>query len=206
MSTIVLVGGGGHARVLLDALSLVGATVAGLVDSDPCEATLAQWGVTHLGGEEASLDPAWVGLLAFGELGAGGRRQAAVERLSPRLAGWATIIHPAAAVSRTARIAAGTVVLARAVVQAGARVGAQCIVNTGAVVEHDVVMEDFVQLSPGAIVGGGARIGAGAFVGLGAVIRDHVTIGAGATVGMGSVVVGDVPAGARILGVPGRRA
>ena len=204
---IVLIGGGEHARVVIEALrSTLGVREpAGFVDPKPCDETCVRLGVERLGDEE-QLDrhPGLLGVLGFAALETRQRRADAVRRLSPRLAGWAAVIHSTAWVSPTAIVGEGAVILAGAVVQTGAHVGAHCVVNTGAIVEHDVVLGEHTQLAPGAILGGGVRIGAGAYIGLGAAVRDHVSVGSGATVGMGAVVVRNVAAEARVMGVPAR--
>jgi acetyltransferase EpsM len=203
---LIVIGGGEHARVVMEAARSDGShQLLGFTDAEACEETTRRLGVARLGDEAALASaPGALGVLGFGALATRGRRVEAVERLTPRLAGWATVVHATAWVSPTATVGPGTVILARAIVQTGARIGAHCVVNTGAIVEHDVVLHDHVQLAPGVILGGGARIGRLAYVGLGGVVRDHTAVGAGATVGMGAVVVADVADGATVLGLPAR--
>ena len=221
---LVIVGGGEHAAVVVDAArSRPDAwRPVGFTDPDPAPGTAARLGLEHLGddsvlGGSARLPSAGHGAPEPGRFGAPDGRPWLVlgfgvspdarRRTTARAAdtAWATVVHAAAWVSPTASLGAGTVVLAGAVVNAGAEVGAHAIVNTRAVVEHDVVIGDFAHLGPGAIVGGGARIGEGAFIGLGALVRDHVSVGPGAVVGMGAVVVEAVAEGATVVGSPARR-
>ncbi|HEY9445351.1 MAG TPA: acetyltransferase [Gemmatimonadales bacterium] len=204
---VIVIGGGEHARVLIEAIraSAPGHELLGFVDPRNCEETTRHLATPRLGDEEALARYAGaLGILGFGALDARNRRVEAVERLTPLLGGWATVIHSSAWVSPSATVGAGTVIMAGAVVQTGARIGAHCVVNTGAVVEHDVVLDDHAQLAPGVTLGGGARIGRLAYIGLGAVVRDHTAVGAGATVGMGAVVVRDVADGLQVIGVPAR--
>lgn len=205
--TIVVIGGGEHARVVMSAIRTVAAGVelSGFVDSEPCVETAQRFGIRRLGDDLALQSHADAhAVLGFGALDNAARRREAVRRLTPLVRGWATIVHARAWVSAEADLGEGSVVMAGAVVQTGARIGTHCVINTSAVVEHDVILEDFVQVAPGAILGGGVRIGADAYIGMGAVIRDHTRIGAGAVVGMGAVVVADVAPGARVMGVPAR--
>jgi acetyltransferase EpsM len=203
---LIVIGGGEHARVVMDAVQSGGShQLLGFTDPEPCEETTRRLGVSRLGDEAAVTSHLGaVGVLGFGALAHRARRIEAVERLTPRLGGWGTVVHASAWVSPTAVIGPGAVILARAVVQTGARIGAHCVVNTGAIVEHDVVLGEHAQLAPGVILGGGARVGRLAYLGLGAVVRDHTAVGAGATVGMGAVVVADVAEGVTVLGVPAR--
>jgi acetyltransferase EpsM len=204
---IIVIGGGEHARVVIEAIraDAAGHELLGLVDPRPCEDTCRRLGVARLG-DESALDRAVgaYGMLGFGAVDTRDLRVEAVRRLAPRLAGWAIVIHGAAWVSPTTTVGEGTVIMAGAVVQTGALLGAHCVVNTGAIVEHDVTLGDQAQLAPGVTLGGGVRVGARAYVGLGAAVRDHVALGAGAIVGMGAVVLRDVAEGARVLGVPAR--
>lgn len=199
---LVVVGGGEHARVVIEAAQAAGWEPIGYTDPDA--ATTSAMPIPHLGGDDELLRrhaeltrdarPALV--LGFGGRAEGRRR--AVEAAGA--AGvWATIVHPSAWVSPSAGLEPGAIVLAGAVVNAGAVVGAHAIVNSRAVVEHDVIVGAFTHLAPGATIGGGTRIGEDAFIGLGAAVRDHVAIGRGAVVGMGAVVTGDVAAGAVIV-------
>lgn len=115
-----------------------------------------------------------------------------------------TLVHPAATVSRSARLGAGTVVMAGTCINPDALVGRGAIINTGAVVEHDTSVGDFAHVSPNATMGGAARLGALAHLGLGAVILPGVGVGDGCIVGAGAVVVRDVPDGVVAMGVPAR--
>lgn len=203
---IVLIGGGEHARVVMDAIrSRTVHELAGFVDPEACDETCARLGVARLGGEDAlDRQAGLLGVLGFAALETRQRRAEAVRRLSPRLAGWAAVVHSTAWVSPSAIVGEGAVIMAGAVVQTGAHIGAHCVVNTGAIVEHDVVLGEHAQLAPGVVLGGGVRIGAAAYIGLGAAVRDHVSVGPGATVGMGAVVVRNVAAETRVMGVPAR--
>jgi sugar O-acyltransferase (sialic acid O-acetyltransferase NeuD family) len=116
----------------------------------------------------------------------------------------ATVIHPMASVSRTAKIGVGSVVLAGAVVAPRAVLGEDVIVNHGATVDHDCVLESGVHLSPGVHLGGHVRVGEEAWLGAGAAVRDRVCIGSRAIVGVGAAVVNDLPPGVVAYGVPAK--
>ncbi|MEP7225723.1 MAG: NeuD/PglB/VioB family sugar acetyltransferase [Gemmatimonadales bacterium] len=204
---IVIIGGGEHARVIIDAARASAAQpeLVGFVDPEPCLETIQRLGLRRLGDEDAlETERDLHAVLGFGAVEPRGRREEAVRRVTPLVRGWASVIHGAAWISPGAIIGEGTVIMAGAVIQTGARIGAHCVVNTGAIVEHDVVLGDFVQLAPRAALGGGVRVDAGAYIGMGATVRDHTRVRAGAVVGMGAVVVRDVAAGARVMGVPAR--
>ena len=211
---LIVLGGGEHARVVIEAARTQGDrwTVQGYAAPDSVAIALA--GDVPWLGDDASLvarladidpvDRPWL-VLGFGggeTTGALAARTAATEPFAG--ARWATVVHAAAWVSPTATLEAGTVVLAQAVVNTGAHLGRHAIVNSAAVVEHDVVVGGGSHVAPGAVIGGGTHIGEHAFIGLGARVRDHIDIGAGAVVGMGAVVVESIAPGITVLGVPAR--
>jgi acetyltransferase EpsM len=206
VARLILIGGGEHARVVAEAAAAMGGMeLVGFVDPEPCDETVRRLGVRRLGDDSALRQhPGAWGVIGIAGLGSLVARRRIVERLSPALEGWATIIHPRAWVSPTAGVEHGAVIMAGAVIQTGARVGAHCVVNSGAIVEHDVELGAFSHAAPAAVLGGGARVGEGTYLGMGAAVRDHVTIGAEALIGMGAVVVTDVAPGCRVLGVPAR--
>jgi sugar O-acyltransferase (sialic acid O-acetyltransferase NeuD family) len=117
---------------------------------------------------------------------------------------WATIVHPSAIISTTARIGDGVFVGAGAIIQTGAFISDHCVINTGAIVEHDCILGVGVHMAPRSVLGGGVSIGAWSTIGLGACVRDHVQIGSGVIVGMGAVVVNSIPNETKVMGVPAK--
>jgi sugar O-acyltransferase (sialic acid O-acetyltransferase NeuD family) len=115
-----------------------------------------------------------------------------------------TVMHPSAAVSGSARLGSGTVVMAQAAINPDAKIGRGAIVNTAASVDHDVEIGDFAHVAPNATMGGASRLGMLSQLGIGAVIIQNVGIGARSIVGAGAVVVSDIPDGVVAFGVPAR--
>lgn len=204
---LVLIGGGEHARVVLDAARAAGVAIAGCVDVKLTQA-MSALDVLWLGDDDAALRSAevntWHFIAAVGSSAAAGAREQLALRYAAHGVSWATVVHPRAIVSAAAVLEGGVVVLAGAIVNSGACVRAHAIVNSGAIIEHDVDVGEFAHVAPGVTIGGGSSIGRNAHIGLGATIRDHVRIGDGAVVGMGAVVIASVAAGAIVAGVPAR--
>jgi sugar O-acyltransferase (sialic acid O-acetyltransferase NeuD family) len=199
---VAVLGAGGHGKVVADVALCSGHEVVAFLDDSPGKVGTHIWGIPVLSWDRFLADTALHGAalaLAFGDNRA---RQRSVERVHAAGRDLATLVHPTAAVARTARLGAGTVVMAGAAVNPDAVVGDGCIVNTGAVVEHDCVIGDFAHLSPNAALGGGVKIGARTHLGLGAVALPLVQIGADVRVGAGAVVHRDVADGLTIVGVP----
>lgn len=207
---IIIVGAGGHAVVVADALLAAGAHVLGFTDTDPSRHGLTLCGLPVLGDDRVleGHTPESVQLVN-GIGGVGSRRGEPLRRnVQRRLAtkGWTfvSVRHPSAVVSPFASIGAGTQLLAACVVQARADVGEGGIVNTAAVVEHDVRLGPYVHVAPRALVCGNVIVGANCHLGAGAVVREGLRLGADTVVGAGAAVIRDFGGGGVLVGVPAR--
>ncbi len=202
---LVILGAGGHGRVSAEVAAAAGIEVAGFLDA-AMEPGREVNGRPVLGADMAALapshSPSTTGL--FIAIGDNARRMALAREAEAAGYSLATLIHPAAVISPTARIGRGSIVMAGVVINANAEIGRLCIVNTGATLDHDDHLEEAVQICPGVHVAGTVRFGAAAFVGTGAAIVPGVRIGAGAVVAAGATVTADVPDGARVAGTPAR--
>jgi len=203
----VVVGGGGHAKVVIEVLRAQRACVPVAV-TDPRPRGRDVLGVRIVGSDDA-----WPTLLkngvkrfilGIGSVGDNRPRATLFKRAVAAGLEPVTACHPSAVVSESARLGAGTLVAPQAAVNPEAAIGANCIINTAAVVEHDCIVGDHVHVCPGARLSGGVHVGEGAFIGAGAVIREGVRIGAWSVVGAGAVVLGNVAAKQRVAGVPAR--
>ncbi len=113
-------------------------------------------------------------------------------------------IHPAVHLSRNAKIGKGVVIAAGATIATGAEIGNNVIVNTGAIIEHEDILEDHVHIAPGTVLAGRVKVKEGAFIGAGCVVKQYVTIGENAIIGAGSVVLEDIPENAVAVGAPAK--
>ncbi|MCR0983176.1 acetyltransferase [Roseomonas populi] len=201
---VVIVGAGGHAKVIIEALMAAGfPPPLGLVDPHPPGPSVL--GVPVLGGDERlealRAEGAAAAVVA---LGGNGLRLKVGNGLAAMGYALPAVIHPAAQISPSASIAEGAVIMARACLGPDARIGRFAIVNTNAVVEHDNVLGEAAHVAPGCALAGNVTVGDRALVGAGSAVRPGITIGADAIVGAGSAVVRDVPAGLRVGGAPAR--
>jgi sugar O-acyltransferase (sialic acid O-acetyltransferase NeuD family) len=199
---LVIIGGGGHAAVLADTIELLGGTGRGYVDLQP--AAGLDW--PYLGDDEAFLqtDPQEVELVnGLGSVGTIGLRVELYARYCGRGFRFASLIHPAAVLSRKqVKSGKGLQVLAGAVVNTGASLGENVLINTRAVVEHDCRVGDHCHVATAAVLCGGVELGERVHIGANATVNQGVRIGDGAVVASGAVVIADVPAGALVAGVP----
>lgn len=197
--SVIVIGGGGHAKVVIDCILSAGDLVVGILD-DALEVGTDVLGIPVLGKIDAwseYKDRKFVVAIGNNEV-----RRAISERVN---ADFYTAIHPTATVSRFASVGAGSVVMPQSVINAGATVGNHCIINTAAVVEHDSVIGDFAHISPSAALAGNVRIGEVTHIGIGASIRNNITVCAGVTVGAGAAVVKNITEKGTYVGVPARR-
>lgn len=112
--------------------------------------------------------------------------------------------HPQAFISKNAEVESGTMIFAQAAVNVGAKVGFGCIINTASVVEHDCILGDGVHLSPGVRLGGEVRIGKYSWIGIGASVIHRIAIGEGVIIGGGAAVINDIEDYVTAVGVPAR--
>jgi sugar O-acyltransferase (sialic acid O-acetyltransferase NeuD family) len=205
---VVLVGGGGHCRSLVDVIEAQGVLqIAGIVDL-PKKKNEGVFGYPWIGDDEdlpalARKYPYF--LIAAGQIGLPALRERLHKRITTAGGKFPTVCSPLARVSPHAAIGEGTAVFHQAVVNAGAKVGVHVIVNTAALIEHDVQVGDLCHISTGARVNGGCKVAARCFVGSGAVLRDDVRLAEGTIVGCGAVVVRDTEPFGVYAGVPARR-
>ena len=117
---------------------------------------------------------------------------------------FATIVHPAAQVSPTAKLGKGTIISPGAIIAAYTKIGFHVIINRGCLIGHHAEIGDYVTISPGANIAGRTKIGDLCYIGMGAVILDGISVGNNSVVGAGSVVTRDVPCSVQVLGIPAR--
>lgn len=204
---VIVIGAGGHARVVVDVLMLLGHRIVGATDSDDGLTGTTVGGVPVIGNDNAVLEHAAnsVALVnAIGSVHLPARRQSVFDAFKANGYAFETLVHPAATLASGVSLGEGAQVMASAVIQPDARLGSNVIVNTGVLVDHDSTVGDHTHVAPGAVVSGGVEIGEGCHIGAGAVVIQDIRIGPGSLVAAGSVVVDDVPAGSTMMGVPAR--
>jgi sugar O-acyltransferase (sialic acid O-acetyltransferase NeuD family) len=196
---VLVIGAGGHSRVVISSLVASGRSVVGVVDEDPALQGGYVLGAQVIGGLDYI--PKYAGCEAVIAVGDNNKRRELAHRLQLK---WTVAVHPGAIVDPDARLGPGTVVFAGAVVQPGSRIGSHVIINTAATVDHDCMVEDYAHLAPGSHLGGSVWVGEGAFLGLGACVLPNLRIGDWAVLGAGAAAIHDVPPYIVAVGVPCR--
>ncbi len=200
MPKLVIIGAGGHAKVVLSALRAL--EQLGEVDfllDDLKRGSLM--GKPVEGGLEL-LDSIPRRRYDFHvAIGDNRTRARIINRLLDLGYSLRTIIHPSAVVE-TNSIDVGCYIAAKAFIGVDSKIGKGVIVNTGATVDHDCIIEDFVHIAPGSNLAGGVIIGQGTLIGIGTKVLPGVKIGNWSVIGAGSVVLRDIPSGVTAWGIP----
>lgn len=204
MSALLIIGAGGHGKVVADAALESGKwdDIFFLDDAWPEKQKSGCWDIR---GKLDELSD-WKTRCSNAVVAIGNNqlRLAIYTRLVAAGYDIATVIHPSAQVSRFAKLGAGSVVFANAVINVDAEIGEATIINTAATVDHDCRLGNGLHVAPGAHLGGGVVVGDFAWIGIGAAVRHYITIGKNVTIGAGAVVVSDVAEGVTAVGVPAR--
>lgn len=191
----IVFGAGGHGMVVAESIELMGDEVVCFWDDDQSKKSCNGYMVVNHD-NVFSEDLQVVIAIGNNEI----RQRIAAKGLRTDY----PVIHPAALISRSASIAAGTMVMPGAIVNAQAKIGKHCILNTNSSVDHECVIGDFVHIAPAATLAGNVEVGEGSMIGMGAVVLPHVKIGKWCKIGAGSVVINDVPDGRTVMGVPAK--
>jgi UDP-perosamine 4-acetyltransferase len=205
---VLILGAGGHGRVLMDILRSNGGTLLGILDRD---AALHGTQIDDLAvlGDDRLVAKYAAGAVLLAN-GLGNRARSGDSGLGARRAlftafkangyQFVSVVSRDATVSPRAILEEGCQIIARAVVHPGCVIGANAIVNTGAQVDHDCIIGAHSHVAPGAVLCGNVTVGVGSHIGAGAVVIEGVKIGAGAIVPAGCVVTREVIAGATVSG------
>jgi len=197
---ITVVGAGGHALVVIDALLSAGWSRGSIVVCDHDPQRVGQ----TIAGLRIVSPPARAGAFHVA-IGNNDVRRRLLEALRQAGGEPVSVVHPAATISGLATIEPGCLVAAQAVIAPGARIGQGAIVNHAAVIDHESIVGAYSHIAPAATLGGAVRLGEGCLVGAGARILPRLVVGAGVTLGAGGVATGDLDAGAVYVGVPAVR-
>lgn len=202
----VIVGAGGHGRVVLDILRHEGRhEVVGFLDSNPDLHGQHVDGVEVLGPLQRLAGLKEKGVRgAIISIGHNGTRRSFCEEVQ-RL-GFEAInaIHPSANIAGNVSLGRGVVVAAGVLVCAHCQIGDAVILNTGCLIDHETMIGTACHICPGVKIAGRVTVESGAFVGIGSTIIQHLRVGHDAVVGAGAVVLTDVAPMTTVVGLPAR--
>lgn len=203
---VIIIGGGGHARVLLEALRGMSRSVLGYLA--PSEAEGGCGGVDYLGNDDVvSKHPPESVLLVngVGSIASQETRREVFLRFREMGYGFVTVVHPSAIIASDVWLGEGCQVMAGAVLQPGVRCDENVIINTRAGIDHDCHIGAHSHVSIGATLSGDVSIGCETHVGAGSTVIQGILVGKRCIVAAGAVVTRNVPDGDKVAGMPARR-
>jgi len=208
MDEIVVIGGGGHAKVVIGVLRRAGRfRILGYFDRIDNGPIL---GTEYMGDDDRLASVVKMrnnvsALIAVGQVGLGKQRQEIFCRLSPLGLLFPSVVSLNAVVNEEVCLGAGVVVMDAAVVNCGTVIGNGAIINSNSTVEHDVHIGDWVHVAPGATISGRVTVGQCSMIGAGAVIIEGKNIVADCIVGAGTIVLDDIVEPGTYVGCPARQ-
>ena len=199
---LIIIGAGGHGRVIADIAQLNGYEEILFLDDDIKKKRNGQYQVA---GTTEDIDRYRQDYDFIVGTGDNAIRKKISDILEDKMIIQPVLVHPSAVIDKTVCVQAGTVIMANAVINADAAAGKGCIINTAATVDHDCVLEDYVHISPGAHMAGGVHIGEGTWIGTGASIINNLRITSHCIIGAGSTVIRDIEKPGTYVGVPSEK-
>lgn len=199
---IMIIGAGGHGKVVADIARLNGYKEILFLDDDISRKTNGRYQVV---GTSNDIDRYKEEYDFFVAVGGNDMRERITVKLSEMNIEQPILIHPSATVDETVKIGEGTVIMANAVINADSKIGRGCIINTSATVDHDCIIDDYVHISPGAHIAGVVQIGKKTWIGAGSTVINNVIVCEQCIVGAGSVVIKDIAECGTYVGSPARK-
>jgi len=196
---VIVIGAGGHAKVVISTLIESGLKVKGILDDDNKKLGNNVLGIPVIG--KLDLLKTRDFKVAITAIGDNEVRKRIVEKYA-NFCKWTRVIHSFSYVHPTAKIGEGTVVFAGSVIQPDVIIGNHVIVNTGARIDHDCRIADYVHIAPGVKLAGAVTVDEGSFLGINSAVIPNKNIGKWAVLGAGGVVTRDVSDFSVVAGVP----
>lgn len=206
MKKIVLIGAGGHCKVIIDIIkSRNEYEIVGITDKDNSKSVL---NVPVIGDDSvlsrihnSGVEYAFICIGALDNIKIRNNLYSKLKTIGFKLP---VLLHETAIISPFSDIRSGTCIMAGVIINPGTTIGENCIVNTGSVVEHDCKIGVNTHISPNVSIAGGVKIGNNTQVGIGSSIIQGRIIGNDVTIGAGSVVITDIKDNSLAVGVPAK--
>ncbi|EQB87118.1 sugar O-acyltransferase (sialic acid O-acetyltransferase NeuD family) [Clostridium punense] len=196
MENIILVGGGGHCKSVID--SIIDSkrfNVVGIIDLKRNIGLFIN-SVQVVGQDEDYekffLEGVKYAFITIGSTTSTTERERVYKDLKSVGFQLPIIVDPSAIVSKNVEIGEGTFVGKGAIINTNSVIGQNCIINTGTIIEHDCVIQDYCHVAPGSTLSGGVKVGRSTLIGTNSTVIQGVQIGSNTIVGAGSVVVKDI--------------
>jgi UDP-perosamine 4-acetyltransferase len=204
---VIVIGAGGHARVLISSLKALQREIIGIFHPDLTLIGQSISGICIIGNDDKVLKyaPDSIELVnGIGSVSSTEKRKEIYMKFKNDGYSFATIVHPLAKIMNDVQLGEGVQVMAGAIVQTGCVIGDNAIINTGAIIDHDCMIGTHAHIAPGAVLSGNVQVGAMTHIGTAATVIQGIKIAAEAIIGAGAVVIKDVPPGGKVIGNPAR--
>ena len=202
-STLVIIGAGGHGRVVADCATVT-ERYKEIIFLDDCFAERKQnfhWPIVGMVEEWPHYSERADFIVAFGN---NKLRQVTLKALNNANVSITNVIHPSAVISASVQLGKGIVVFANAVINIGAIISDGCIINTASTIDHDCVLAQCCHISPGVNIEGGVKIGALTWLGIGSSVIEYIELAERTQTGAGAVVTKPTLANTLYLGIPAK--
>lgn len=208
MDNIVIIGGGGHAKVLVNVIKKNNDfTIIGYTDNNDLGNIL---GIKYLGTDTVLSELIKNNLCSYAALGVGqinlvNKRHVIIDSVKKLGYKFPAIISKGSIVNEDVKIGEGTVVFDEVVINSGSKIGNFSILNTGVIIDHDCEIGDYTHIATGAVLSGGVKVKGNSMIGAGATIIQYKEITESCMIGAGAVVTTDLRERGEYVGIPARR-
>lgn len=200
---VVIIGDGGHSKVIQEMVKSLNYNIIAILDDKFKNNVRNVNDITYapISELEKLLD---LDVFIVVAIGNNKIRHNIVQKIKKITNNFLTVIHPRAVISPSAKIGDGTVIMPKAVVNADAIIEDHCIINTGAIIEHDNKICEFAHISPNATLAGNVEVAIGTHLGAASTVIPGIVVGSWSVIGAGSTVIRNIPSYCKAVGSPTR--
>lgn len=198
---VIVLGAGGHAKVVIDSLRALGHEIIGIVDPYK-EKFCEYYGLKVLGDDQSILNYKSNEVVlanGIGSIPGNNLRHKIINMMNKKGYEFIKFIHPLAIVASDLNIGAGVQIMSGVIIQPGVKIGNNSIINTGVVIDHDCIIHKDCHLAPGVTLSGNVVVNSKTHIGTGTSIIQNVNIGHDCEIAAGSVIFKDIPNNTKII-------
>ena len=202
---LILVGGGGHCKSVIDVAESAGYTILGILDKpEEVGKKVLDYDIIGVDDDISNYVDKAEFIITVGFIKNPALRIKLYNKVLEAGGKFATLIASTAHVSKYARLGMGTVVMHQAMINAGAIIGNNVIINTFANIEHDAIIGNQCLISTGSMINGECNVGERVFIGSSPVLSNGIDVGNDTIVGAGTIVIKSLPSNCIVAGVPAK--
>lgn len=205
---VLIIGAGGHSKVLIDILHLRKIEIIGILDKNAQLVGNSVLGVPIIGGDEIIEKYATDQILLVNAIGSVSLPESRFKIFSHfKQLGFrfSQVIHPSAIIASDVCFGEGAQIMAGTVIQSGSKIGDNAIINTSVSIDHDCTIGPHTHIAPGVIFSGNVTVGEKSHIGVGATVIQGIKIGNKVVVGAGALVLKNIADQSVAVGVPAKK-